>query len=180
MFDTFIQDVHRTGLSLFSGDNSELNQALLKKVLLAYSRWNRHVGYCQGFNMLAALILEVLEWDIDNTLKVMIYLIEGILPESYYANNLRGLIIDMAVFWELVKRRLPELAAHLDHLHKIEVKRDPDEPPLVNIFAMQWFLTLFSNCLPRAQVLRVWDAIFLEGNEILMRASLAVLDHLSE
>ena len=37
------------------------NQAVLKRVLLAYARWNKAVGYCQGFNMLAALILQVVD-----------------------------------------------------------------------------------------------------------------------
>ena len=37
------------------------------------------------------------------------------------------------------------------------------EPPLTNVFTMQWFLTLFSTCLPRDTVLRVWDLILLEG-----------------
>lgn len=58
---TILQDLHRTGCSLFSGTDSEHNQALLKQVLLAYARWNRGVGYCQGFNMLAAIILEVMD-----------------------------------------------------------------------------------------------------------------------
>lgn len=54
------------------------------------------------------------------------------------------------------------------------------EPPLTNVFTMQWFLTLFCNCLPQPTVLRVWDLIFLEGNQILLRTALAIWDHLSE
>ncbi len=42
--------------------------------------------------MLAALILEVMDCKTHDSLKVMIYLIEEVLPESYYANNLRGKI----------------------------------------------------------------------------------------
>ena len=48
------------------------------------------------------------------------------------------------------------------------------EPPLTNVFTMQWFLTLFSTCLPKDTVLRVWDLIFLEGNEVLLRTALAI------
>ena len=48
------------------------------------------------------------------------------------------------------------------------------EPPLTNVFTMQWFLTLFSTCLPRDTVLRVWDLILLEGNEVLLRTALAI------
>lgn len=89
---------------------------MLKRVLLAYARWNKAVGYCQGFNVLAALILEVTEGSESDALKVdtstnahadtstapasssllcafqvMIYLIDKVLPESYFANNLRAL-----------------------------------------------------------------------------------------
>lgn len=46
----------------------------------------------------------------------MIYLIEGVLPESYFANNLRGLSVDMAVFRELMRVHLPELSRHLETL----------------------------------------------------------------
>jgi hypothetical protein len=46
----------------------------------------------------------------------MIFMIEGILPECYFTNNLRGLSVDMAVFRDLLKLRLPELSKHLDDL----------------------------------------------------------------
>ena len=90
---------------------------MLKRVLLAYARWNKNIGYCQGlfkivqlfvyllecenifllhyagFNMLAAIILEVMEKAESDALKVMIFMIEGILPENYFSSNLKGLSI---------------------------------------------------------------------------------------
>ena len=69
MFPLF-QDLHRTGCSGFSGQDNEEERALLKRVLLAYARWNKNVGYCQGFNVLAALILEVVQRKEDDALKV--------------------------------------------------------------------------------------------------------------
>ena len=63
------QDLHRTGCSLFCGAAAEENQALLKRVLLAYARWNKAVGYCQGFNMLAALILQVMDRSESDSVK---------------------------------------------------------------------------------------------------------------
>ncbi|TRY74948.1 hypothetical protein TCAL_01264 [Tigriopus californicus] len=135
-----VRDLHRTGCSLFCGDNAEDNQLMLKRVLLAYARWNKSIGYCQGFNMLAAIILEVMEKSEEDALKVMIYMIEGILPECYFTNNLRGLSVDMAVFRDLLKMRLPKLDL----------------------------------------VLRVWDLILLEGNEVLLRTALAIWKGLEE
>ena len=41
--------------------------------------------------MLAAIILEVMEKAESDALKVMIFMIEGILPENYFSSNLKGL-----------------------------------------------------------------------------------------
>ncbi|VEN40619.1 unnamed protein product [Callosobruchus maculatus] len=176
-----VKDLHRTGCSLFCGEGGRQNQALLKRVLLAYARWNKAVGYCQGFNMLAALMLQVTDRCESDALKLMIYLIEGVLPDSYFADSLRGLSVDMAVFRELLRSRLPALSKHLDKLQT--AAKDGGrcyEPPLTNVFTMQWFLTLFCNCLPHTTVLRVWDLILLEGNEILLRTALAIWQVLAE
>ncbi|XP_046396746.1 mucin-5AC-like [Ischnura elegans] len=180
-----VKDLHRTGCSLFCGgtEGAAANQAVLKRVLLGFARWNKAVGYCQGFNMLAALILQVTERSEADAIKVMIYLIEGVLPEGYFADHLRGLSVDMAVFRDLLRIRLPALSRHLETLQ--HDARDTAtgavyEPPLTNVFTMQWFLTLFCNCLPRAAVLRVWDLVFLEGSEVLLRTALAIWDGLQD
>lgn len=54
------------------------------------------------------------------------------------------------------------------------------EPPLTNVFTMQWFLTLFATCLPNQTVLKIWDSIFFEGSEIILRVSLAIWAKLGE
>lgn len=65
-----LQDLHRTGCSSYCGQEGEQDRVVLKRVLLAYARWNKNVGYCQGFNVLAALILEVTEGNESDALKV--------------------------------------------------------------------------------------------------------------
>ncbi|KAL3269072.1 hypothetical protein HHI36_008155 [Cryptolaemus montrouzieri] len=131
--------------------------------------------------MLAALILQVTDKSETDALKLMIYLIEGVLPDSYFADSLRGLSVDMAVFRELLKTRLPRLSKHLDLLQNMAREGTTSyEPPLTNVFTMQWFLTLFCNCLPQPSVLRVWDLILLEGNEILLRTALAIWQALAD
>jgi len=110
------QDLHRTGCSLFCGAAGRDNQAVLRRVLLGFARWNKSVGYCQGLNVLAALVLQVMDRAESSAVKVMIYLIEGVLPEGYFADNLRGLSVDMAVFRDLLRSRLPKLSKHLEAL----------------------------------------------------------------
>ncbi|OAD57740.1 TBC1 domain family member 30 [Eufriesea mexicana] len=176
-------DLHRTGCSLFCGAAGRDNQAVLRRVLLGFARWNKSVGYCQGLNVLAALVLQVMDRAESAAVKVMIYLIEGVLPEGYFADNLRGLSVDMAVFRDLLRARLPKLSRHLEALQndaKDKATGSSYEPPLTNVFTMQWFLTLFCHCLPQEAVLRVWDLIFLEGDEILLRTALAIWEGLSD
>uniref|UniRef100_A0A5K3FAM0 Rab-GAP TBC domain-containing protein n=1 Tax=Mesocestoides corti TaxID=53468 RepID=A0A5K3FAM0_MESCO len=184
-----VKDLHRTGCGELV--ETEDDREALKRVLTAYSRWNRRVGYCQGFNIIAAVILNVMERNEEEALKIMIFLIDFVLPESYFTGNLQALFVDVAVFRELLAVRQPELAAHLQKLQEDAAVEDPkfstiastkssSEPPLTNLYAIQWFLTLFSTCLPMDVVLRTWDALFLEGSEVGLRAGLVVMDILSE
>ncbi|XP_042603096.1 TBC1 domain family member 30-like isoform X5 [Cyprinus carpio] len=177
-----VKDLHRTGCSSYCGQEAEQDRVVLKRVLLAYARWNKTVGYCQGFNVLAALILEVTEGNEGDALKVMIYLIDKVLPDSYFANNLRALSVDMAVFRDLLRLKLPELSQHLHHLQKVANREGGGsyEPPLTNVFTMQWFLTMFATCLPHHTVLKIWDSVFFEGSEMLLHVALAIWAKLGE
>ncbi|KAM9846077.1 TBC1 domain family member 30 [Aulostomus maculatus] len=177
-----VKDLHRTGCSSYCGQEGEQDRVVLKRVLLAYARWNKAVGYCQGFNVLAALILEATEGNESDALKVMIYLIDKVLPESYFANNLRALSVDMAVFRDLLRLKLPRLSQHLHHLQRAANREAGGsyEPPLTNVFTMQWFLTMFATCLPAPTVLKIWDSVFFEGSEVLFRVALAIWERLGE
>uniref|UniRef100_A0A1I7XDH4 Rab-GAP TBC domain-containing protein n=1 Tax=Heterorhabditis bacteriophora TaxID=37862 RepID=A0A1I7XDH4_HETBA len=161
-----IKDLHRTG---WNGFNEEKK---LKQVLLAYARYNKEVGYCQGFNIIAALILQVVDFKTDISLKVMIFVIEQVLPQGYFDHSLRALSVDMAVMKDLILQRLPKTIQHLEMLQS--TSGNEYEPPLTNVFSMHWFLTLFATCLPRYCVYRIWDAIMLEGSEILLRTAIAL------
>lgn len=90
----------------------------------------------------------------------------------------------MAVLRDLLRQRNAALWKHLERL-QLDAPGDTAasasyEPPLTNVFTMQWFLTLFATCLPKASVLRIWDLIFLEGNDVLLRTALAIWDALAE
>ncbi|XP_065177589.1 TBC1 domain family member 30-like [Sycon ciliatum] len=179
-----VKDLHRTGCSGFCGQDAARERAILKRVLLAYARWNKSVGYCQGFNILAAVLLQVLNNTEEKALKVMIYLVDNLLPPNYFTNNLSTLQADMVVFRVLMKKHLPRLWNHLRFLQEVAIDFEfglmadencvSHEPPLTDVFTVQWFLTAFATCLPMETVLRVWDLLILHGAEILFRVGLAV------
>ncbi|KAH8307692.1 hypothetical protein KR044_009507, partial [Drosophila immigrans] len=173
-----VKDLHRTGSNLCTGPAGSINQAKLKRILLGYARYNPEVGYCQGFNMLGALILQVMDKEEEESMKVMIYLVEGVLPTGYFYGSMGGLQADMSVFRELMQTKLPRLAKHLQRLQgPVE---NAYEPPLTNVFTMQWFLTMFCTCLPMSCVLRVWDLVLIEGSDVLLRTALVLWSLLEE
>lgn len=90
-----------------------------------------------------------------------------------------GLQADIDVFRELLGNKLPKLARHLQKL-QYPTNEPSVEPPLINVFTMQWFLTLFCNCLPMSSVLRIWDLIMIEGSDVLLRTALAIWKLLEE
>lgn len=125
------------------------------------------------------------------------YLIEHVFPKDFFTHKLEGLSVDIAVFRDLIAFYLPELSGHLEMIREAASKsmqtvttnsfssggdtEDPAdsstvlyEPPLTNLFTMQWFLTLYATVLPRDTALRVWDAILLEGSEVVFYAALVV------
>lgn len=129
--------------------------------------------------MLGALILQVMDKNEIESIKVMIYLVEGVLPQGYFSGSLGGLQADMAVFRELMTTRLPRLAKHLQKLQG-PIGEGSFEPPLTNVFTMQWFLTMFCTCLPINCVLRVWDLVLIEGSDVLLRTALSIWSILEE
>ncbi|KAK6014225.1 hypothetical protein OSTOST_20420, partial [Ostertagia ostertagi] len=78
--------------------------------------FNKAVGYCQGFNVIAALILQVVEYRTDEALKIMIFLIEHVMPEGYFDQSLGALSVDMIVMKDLMLQRLPTTIQHLETL----------------------------------------------------------------
>ena len=121
----------------------------LRRVLLAYSLHNPEIEYCQvrtsmasskfrkgklllsqGFNRIAAIALLFLNE--EDAFWLMVYIIDVVMPPTYYAKQLVGAQIDQAVFKELVAEKLPVLSEHFN-THGV----DP------SLFSLNWFLCLF-------------------------------------
>ncbi|KAK2763332.1 hypothetical protein FQN54_009968 [Arachnomyces sp. PD_36] len=122
--------------------------AKLSEVLLAYSRRNPEVGYCQGMNLIAGSLLLIMP-TAEDVFWVMTSLIENILPQHYYDHGLLASRADQQVLRQYVTELLPKLSAHLDDLG-IELEA----------LTFQWFLSVFTDCLSAEALYRVWDVIF--------------------
>ncbi|XP_069798337.1 TBC1 domain family member 30-like [Narcine bancroftii] len=176
------KDLLQSSLNMDIDTDVESFHSALKRLLLAYARWNTQTGYCQGFIIPAAVILLVMGSDEEDALKVLVYLLDQVLPHNYFANSISALTVDVTVFHELLKIQMPELSQHLEQLCRAAKQAGDGRCvlPLHTVVSMHWFLTLFTSCLPKESVLRIFDAIFFEGSEVLLCVALAIWAQLEE
>jgi len=135
--------------------------ASLRRVLLAYSRRNPELGYCQSMNFITAMLL--LHMDEESSFWMLAAIIEDLLPCEYYAGNMTGLCVEQRVLQSCLSWKLPKV-----HKHLLEYEVDLDQ------ISVPWFMCLFLNSLPLDVTLRVWDCFFYEGFKALHRISLAI------
>ena len=137
----------------------------LSEVLLAYSRRNPQVGYCQGMNLITASLLLVMP-TAEDAFWLLTTIIESVLPQHYYDHSLLASRADQQVLRQYVTEVLPKLSAHLDELG-IELEA----------LTFQWFLSVFTDCLSAEALFRVWDVIFCfnDGSTFLFQIALALL-----
>lgn len=137
----------------------------LNEVLLAYSRRNPEVGYCQGMNLITACLLLIMP-TAEDAFWVLATMIENILPQKYYDQHLLTSRADQTVLRSYVAEVLPTLSNHLDLL-EIELEA----------LTFQWFLSVFTDCLSAEALFRVWDVVLCmhDGSTFLFQVALALL-----
>ncbi len=137
----------------------------LNEVLLAYSRRNPEVGYCQGMNLIAANLLLVTP-SAEDAFWLLVSVVESILPAGYYDHSLLTSRADQQVLRQYVAAVLPKLSAHFEDL-SIDLET----------MTFQWFLSVFTDCLSAEALFRVWDVVlcFGDGSTFLFQVALALL-----
>lgn len=69
-----------------------------------------------------------------------------------------GLAVDQHVFADLVRIQMPEITDRLTALGGSGVE--------LSVACTEWFLTLFASPCDKDVTVRIWDAIFLIGDEV--------------
>lgn len=131
----------------------DLYKNRLFNILIAYAHHNTSVGYCQGLNYIAGLILIVTK-DEQCTFWLLKHFVENVAPD-YHTRNMKGILRDIEVLTELVKMRYPEVNNKIDELGL----------PWA-VIATKWLVCLFAEVLPVETILRVWDVLFAEGFKV--------------
>lgn len=137
--------------------------SIMENILCAYAKRNPSVGYWQGMNYLAGMMVRVFE-DEEDCFWALWTLFENILPLDYFC-LMTEILIDQKVFISLIQKKKKKL---FKHLKKIGLD--------FALISFQWFVWLLSSNLVREVAESVWDLMFWEGTVVIFRAALAILN----
>jgi len=79
-----------------------------------------------------------------------------------------GARVDQKIIELLIKEKFPRLQEHFEEQYY-----------MASMVTLQWFTTIFSYNFNFEVLQRLWDLVFIKGNKILFRISLAIF-HLME
>eukprot|EP00753_Platysulcus_tardus_P021597 PLAT9053.6.p1 GENE.PLAT9053.6~~PLAT9053.6.p1 ORF type:complete len:600 (-),score=247.02 PLAT9053.6:108-1874(-) len=147
----------------------EERTAVLRRLLSAYSQLDSELGYCQGMNFMAALLLH---WfDEEHAFWALHALLTTRDVRGLFLPGMPRACLCFTQLQQLLRVHLPTLASHLS--------AEAVEP---SMWASAWLITLFSSLdtLPLSAVARVWDAFIVEGWAPIFAVLLAMMATLKE
>ncbi|KAF2768047.1 RabGAP/TBC, partial [Teratosphaeria nubilosa] len=131
-------------------------------VCKAYALFDEGVGYAQGINFVAMPLL--FNMSEEEAFTLLVRLMSKYDLRSMFTRDMEGLHMRLYQFERLLEDLEPGLYCHLKRRHV--------GPQL---YATQWFLTLFAYRFPLQLVLRVYDLILSEGLTAILKFGIVLM-----
>ena len=171
-FETISADVKRTFTRY------QYNHESLENILLAYEIYNPSVGYCQGMNFIAAILLIISEAKEEENVWAFVALMEQkISSDELSLPGINQLYIKdfplVTLIGNLFNSTLEETNPDLrQHLSKVELQHD--------LWLTKWISSLFLYTFPFEYCIRFWDALLANGVSFIIPIICAILSNFSE
>lgn len=168
--EAILKDVPRTLTEKYEFYTSKGGFQKLKDLLIAFVGRYPNLGYTQGLNTIAGYLLLAIPSQ-EDAFWVLCNVVENYFPEDYFSRKdaMTSSLADSVLLREYVKELIPDLHDHMNEL---------DIPPKHTV-PIKWLFTAFSNALPEAIVMRLWDVWLCSPAQknILFAFALALLSH---
>jgi len=137
-------------------------QRSLFRVLHSFSLRCPDCGYCQGMGPIAATLLSY--FDPPRVYASLVRLHDTYSMHSIFSPGFPGLLEAIFVQEQMTKQMMPGVyEAFKKHMVS------------TTSYATKWYITLFANSVPFHIQLRLWDAFFLEGADLFVIVSVAIV-----
>ena len=176
-------------------------QAALRRVLCAYSYYDREVGYCQGMNFIAGMFITIMSeeeafWLLVSKCGSMYQELWSFVSCCQVLTTLHLPIVATFFFYPAVMNDPPcrmrgLFGENMSETHKVLyvaeklvhhfvpklAKHLDKENVHVTMYATQWLMTQYTSSFDFDLVTRVWDCFLVEGFKVIYRVMLALLQH---
>ncbi|XP_066591371.1 TBC domain-containing protein kinase-like protein [Prorops nasuta] len=156
---------HQYNELLSSGAGHERLQRLLK----AWVRNNPHYVYWQGLDSLTAPFLYLNFNNEPRAFSCLSAFIPKYLHKFFLKDNSAVIQEYLGKFSQIIAFHDPQLANHLKSINFVP-----------ELFAIPWFLTMFSHVFPLHKILHLWDKLLLGDSSFPLLVGLAILKQLRD
>eukprot|EP01121_Diplochlamys_sp_Union-15-3_P000967 TRINITY_DN10810_c0_g1_i1.p1 TRINITY_DN10810_c0_g1~~TRINITY_DN10810_c0_g1_i1.p1 ORF type:complete len:305 (-),score=37.01 TRINITY_DN10810_c0_g1_i1:58-972(-) len=146
---------------------TETKKTGLFNVLRAYAALYPEIGYCQGMNFIAGVLVNNLSE--MEAFWVFVQMMKKYELADSFREGLSGVYTNLGRFERYLNSSMPSLASHL---------KDQYVSPAM--YATKWFLTLFGCRLPLSLMALVFDLFLQFGWSIIYSLSLAILKYFED
>ncbi|CAI4747439.1 BBM_1a_G0047600.mRNA.1.CDS.1 [Saccharomyces cerevisiae] len=182
LYRTFPDNIHFHKESFQNGEPAIIRS--LRRVLMAFSVYEKTIGYCQSMNFLVGLLLLFME---EEKAFWMLVIITGKYLPGVYESDLEGANVDQGVLVLCIKEYLPEIWSHIESSYmngngstdQISGPTSGEEYlcrlPTLTLCTASWFMSCFVGVVPIETTLRIWDCLFYEESHFLFKVALGIL-----
>ena len=156
-------DIFRTPSLVPGQPLPKQHQEAMMRVLHAVELFNSDVGYCQGMNYIAGVLIHLLDNEKD-----IFWLMNTILVKFRLKNLLLPGLVEL-------KLKCFQLDCFMQHYLPAVAEKMKELGISTEVYAAKWFITLLSYELPFGLLVKVWDFFFVSGWKVVFRVILALL-----
>ncbi|XP_034825071.1 TBC domain-containing protein kinase-like protein [Maniola hyperantus] len=139
----------------------------LKRLLKAWLLTNPQYVYWQGLDSLTAPFLYLNFCNEARAFACLSAFVPKFLHKFFLKDNSAVIKEYLAKFWQMTAFHEPELATHLHEINFVP-----------ELFAIPWFLTMFSHVFPLHKIVHLWDALLVEGTSLPLFMGVGILRQL--
>ncbi|XP_059060026.1 TBC domain-containing protein kinase-like protein [Achroia grisella] len=163
--DVDIPRCHQYCLLLSGSDGHRALKRLLKAWLLT----NPQYVYWQGLDSLTAPFLYLNFCNEARAFACLSAFVPKFLHKFFLKDNSSVIKEYLAKFWQMTAFHEPKLATHLHEINFVP-----------ELFAIPWFLTMFSHVFPLHKIVHLWDALLVEGPSLPLFMGVGILRQLRD
>lgn len=141
----------------------------LKRLLKAWLLTNPQYVYWQGLDSLTAPFLYLNFCNEARAFACLSAFVPKFLHKFFLKDNSSVIKEYLAKFWQMTAFHEPQLATHLHEINFVP-----------ELFAIPWFLTMFSHVFPLHKIVHLWDALLVEGPALPLFMGVGILRQLRD